>query len=133
MKSPARRRPVLQQIPYTIPDNTSSLRQLIEAIVLQEVEAYNSRELENMLIPFLTAEEIVDQSVADKVDFGRQYSDKKADPDKALQTAIQDFDDRLFRVLAGEEEITSMDAPLNLSEDDTLTFIRLTFLAGRLW
>ena len=80
IKSIGKRRPILDNIPYTIPDNTSSLRELITAIVKMEVETYNSRgvgnskseplqgsnfellahvtRLDNMLVPFLSEEEI---------------------------------------------------------------------------
>ena len=133
VKSAGKRRAVLEKTPYALPDNIATLRQLIEAIVRQEVEAYNSRGLENMLIPFLSEEEIAAQSTVGKVGFGRLYSDKKADPDKAVETAMFGFEDGLFRVVVGEDEATELDAPLAIAEGDTLTFIRLTFLAGRLW
>ena len=65
--------------------------------------------------------------------FGRIYSDKKADPDKAAETALQGFEDGLYRVVLNDMEATDMDKPLDIKENDVLTFIRLTFLAGRLW
>jgi len=133
LKSPAKRRPVLQQTPYTIPDDISTLRQLIEIIVRQEVETYNSRGLENILISFLAEEELALQSTIGKIGFGRLYSNKKADPVKAVSTALQGFEDGLYRVIASENEVIDLDTPLKLSEGDNLTFIRLTFLAGRLW
>jgi len=133
LKSAGKRRPVLNNTPYTLPDGISSLRQLIEAIVRQEVDAYNNRGLENMLVPFLTEAEISNQSTVGKINFGRLYSDKKADIEKSIETALQGFADGLFRVLVGETEATELDNPLEIHEEDTLTFIRLTFLAGRLW
>ncbi|MCL2378758.1 MAG: hypothetical protein FWC77_06505 [Defluviitaleaceae bacterium] len=133
LKSPAKRRPILQQTPYSLPEDITTLRQLINAIVRQEVETYNSRGLENMLIPFLPEEEIAAQSTTGKVGFGRLYSDKKADPDKAVSTALLGFEDGLFRVLIGEDEAISLDDPVKITEGAVLTFIRLTFLAGRLW
>jgi len=133
LKSAGKRRPALQQMPYILPEGITTLRQLITAIVNQEVETYNSRGLENMLVPFLPEEEIAAQATTGKVGFGRLYSEKKADPDKAVTTAVQGFEDGLYRVLIGDEEINTMDAPIALHEGDTLTFIRLTFLAGRLW
>ena len=133
LKSVGKRRPVLNDVPYVLPENISSLRELITTIVKLEVEKYNSRGLEEMLIPFLSEEDIKDQSTVGKVGFGRLYSDKKADPAKAVKTAEQGFEDGLYRVLIGEKEITELDAPLLINENDTLTFIRLTFLAGRLW
>jgi len=133
LKSAGKRRPALQQMPYILPEGIATLRQLITAIVKQEVETYNSRGLENMLIPFLPEEEIVAQATTGKVGFGRLYSEKKADSDKAVATALQGFEDGLYRVLVGEGEVNTMDDPIALKEGDTLTFIRLTFLAGRLW
>jgi len=125
---------VLNDTPYTLPDDSiASLRQLIEAVVRQEVEKYNSRGVENMLIPFLSETEISDQSTVGKVDFGRLYSDKKANPEKAIETAIQGFEDGLFRVLINDAEAVELDARMAINENDILTFIRLTFLAGRLW
>jgi len=133
LKSAGKRRPVLDNTPYTLPDGIASLRQLIEAVVRHEVDEYNNRGTENMLVPFLTETQISDQSTVGKIGFGRLYSDKKANLEKAIKTALQGFDDGLFRVIVGEREATELDKPLEINEDDTLTFIRLTFLAGRLW
>ena len=133
LKSVGKRRDALNNTQYTLPDGISSLRQLIETIVLQEVNEYNSRGTENMLIPFLTETEIADQSTVGKIGFGRLYSDKKADPKKAVEIALQGFEDGLFRVMVGEKEAKELDGPFDIRENDTLTFIRLTFLAGRLW
>ena len=133
LKSVGKRRPALEGVPYVLPDGISTLRGLIEAVARQEVDKYNDRGLENMLVPFLTEEEISDRGTAGKVGFGRLYSDKKADAEKAVETAIQGYEDGLFRVVAGEKEAAGLDEPLAISEGDVLTFIRLTFLAGRLW
>ena len=147
LKSVGKRRPVLDNTPYTLnlPEGAASLRRLIEAIVRQEVEKYNARGTENMLVPFLTEKDIEDQSSIGKVGFGRIYSDKKADPEKAVETALQGFEDGLFRVVVGDgeaagdgesagvREAAGLDEPLIIHENDVLTFIRLTFLSGRLW
>jgi len=133
LKSAGKRRPALNNIPYTLPDGIASLRQLIETIVRQEVDEYNNRRTEKMLVPFLTEIEISDQNTVGKIGFGRLYSDKKANLEKAIETALQGFEDGLFRVMLGETEATELDKPLEIHEDTTLTFIRLTFLAGRLW
>jgi len=133
LKSAGKRRPILFNTPYTLPDGIASLRQLIESVVRLEVDDYNNRGTENMLVPFLTETEISDQGTVGKISFGRLYSDRKANPEKAVQTALQGFEDGLFRVVVEETEATELDKPLDINENDTLTFIRLTFLAGRLW
>lgn len=133
LKSAGKRRPAFKKMSYIIPDEISTLQQLIEVIVRQEVKQYNDRGLENMLVPFLTDSEIADNSATGKVSFGRLYSDKKASQDKAVKTALQGFEDGLFRVLIGDHEITELDAPIEIHEGEVLTLIRLAFLAGRLW
>ena len=133
LKSAGRRKPVLENTPYALEDGIFTLRQLIEAIVLQEVGRYNSRGADNMLVPFLAQEEIENQRVAGKVSFGVLYSDGKADPDKAVKTALLGFEDGLFRVVVGDDEITELDAALDIREGSVITFIRLTFLSGRIW
>jgi hypothetical protein len=133
LKSAGKRRLVPGIAPYNLPDGISSLRQIIEAVVRQEVERYNSRGEGNMLVPFLTETEITEQSTVGKVGFGRLYSSKKADAEESIKIAAQGFEDGLFRVTINDLEATELDAPLILRENDTLTFIRLTFLAGRLW
>ena len=81
----------------------------------------------------LTAKEIEAQAEAGKVGFGRLWSDQKADKAKAVQTAIQAFADGLVRVLMDEAELTELDEPLSVHEGAVFTFVRLTFLAGRMW
>jgi len=133
LKSVGKRKSALEKSPYTLPDGITSLRHLLETIVRQEVERYNSRGLDNMLIPFLTEAEITDRADVGKVGFGRLYSHRKANPDKAVETALQGFEDGLFRVMIGEAEAVELDETLEIHEGDVLTFIRLTFLAGRRW
>ena len=132
-KSIGKRKPPMENIPYTLSEQVNTLRQLIQALVRQEVSTYNKKGLENMLIPFLTEDQIKNQETAGKVGFGRLYSDKKADPDRAIEVAIQGFEDGLFKVLLEEKELTELDAPIHIHEGANLTFIRLTFLAGRMW
>ena len=133
VKAIGKRKDILAPTPYTIPDGICSLRQLLTAVVQKEVAQYNSKEAEAQLIPFLTQQELEDQAKIGKVSFGTIYSDKKADPAKAVANAIACWEDGLVRVFVNEEELTDLDAPLNLGEQAVLTFLRLTFLAGSLW
>ena len=133
IKSPAKRRPILQDTPYSIPTTPTTLRELLTAITQKEVETYNARGLENMLVPFLSEEEIAVKSTTGKVGFGRIYSDNKAVPEEAVAATLQAFEDGLFRVVINETEATTLDTPINIEENDVITFVRLTFLAGRLW
>jgi len=131
LKSVGKRKPVLDDMPYSLPEGISTLRQLIEAIVCQEVQDFNQRAGEQVIQTFLTENEINDLNAVGKVGFGCSYSDRKADLGKAIATALLGFEDGLYKVLVNESDIAELDAQLALQEGDRLTFIRLTFLAGR--
>lgn len=133
VKVAGKRKDVLQLTPYDIPGNIGSLRQLLTAVVEREVNRYNKMDTEFQMIPFLTAEQIDDQAVTGKVSFGTVFSDKKADKQKAVENAIQCWKDGLVRIFMNETELTELDAPLSIPENAEFTFIRLTFLVGRLW
>ena len=133
VKAIGKRKDILAPTPYTIPDGICSLRQLLTAVVEKEVAQYNSKETEAQLIPFLTQQELEDQAKIGKVSFGTIYSDKKADPGKAVANVIGCWEDGLVRVFMNEEELTDLDAPLTINARSVFTFIRLTFLAGSIW
>lgn len=133
VKALGKRRPILNKLPREIPDNLTSLQEFLTEIVRQEVESYNRKGEDVQLIPFLTKEELENQTETGKVGFGRIYSDRKADLAKATENAIQCYKDGLVRVFRNEDELTDLEGPLTIQAEDSFTFIRLTFLAGRMW
>lgn len=133
VKALGKRRPILDKIPREIPENITSLRGFLTEIVRQEVEMYNRKGEDVQLIPFLTKEELENQAEAGKVGFGRIYSDRKADLSKAVKNAIQCYEDGMVRIFQNEDELTDPEEPMSIQEEDCFTFMRLTFLAGRMW
>lgn len=133
VKVAGKRKPVLDSVPYEIPDSVLTLRDFLTSLVHTEVERYNQKGTDVQLIPFLTAEETEAQAQTGKVGFGRIYSEKKADEEKAVQNAIQCLKDGLVRVFHNDTEVTEPEEALSVREGDTFVLIRLTFLTGRLW
>jgi len=133
VKTLGKRKDVMPPKPYELPEGIGSLRELLTAFIEAEVERYNGKGPEAPLLSCLTAEEIEAQSEVGKVSFGRLWADKKADKARAVQTVLLAFADGLVRVLMNETELTALDAPLIVPEGAVFTFIRLTFLAGRMW
>ncbi len=133
VKAAGKRRPVLERVPYEIPEGICTLRDFLREIVDLEVECYNQKGKDVQVLPFLTKEEVEERAESGKVAFGRIYSEKKADPVKAVENTMQCFEDGLVRVFQNEEERKALDTPMQIQEGDIFTFIRLTFLAGRLW
>ncbi len=123
----------LAKVPLELPDSMETVTDFLREIVLLEVQKYNEKEPGESLLPFLTEEEIHSQAEAGKVGFGAIYNEKKADPEKAVQNALQCFADGLVRIFQNEKEIKAEEERIELKEGDTFTFIRMIFLAGRLW
>lgn len=122
----------VKTIDYQLPV-VHTLGELLEAIVRQEVAAFNERREEVKLIPFLTPADIQDQSASGKVGFGDIANRDAADVDQSIETALLGFKDGLFIVFLDDEEIRELDTPIRLTEDSVLAFLRMTFLTGTYW
>lgn len=111
-----------------------TLRELIVSTVEICVDEYNKRVLagENAARP-LSAQEIRDRADVGKIAFGINNGGKTQELAQAVENAVKSFSDGLYRVFLGENELTELDDKITLNENDTLTFIRLTMLSGRMW
>ena len=81
----------------------------------------------------LTDEQYAGMVEIGKLAFGVHYNENSVDPQAAMQAAMDAVADGLVRVFRGQEEFTGLDTPIELSQGDVLTFVRLTMLSGRLW
>ena len=112
---------------------TPLLKDFLKAVVRQQVEEFNSKTGEKSLLGFFEKDEIDQKAVGGKVGFGRIYNKNRVDISEAQETALLAFEDGLFSVFIGDEEIRNVDDKINLSDVKIITFIRLTFLAGSYW
>lgn len=134
-KQAGRKHPLIEKRTIVIDDlqPTPSLRDLLAAVVKQQVTEYNNKPLEKNLLPFLDGEQVAQQASTGKIGFGSIYNENKADLSKAQDVAMQAFEDGLFAVFADEEELQALDTTFVLTPATVITFIRLTFLAGSYW
>jgi hypothetical protein len=135
VKQPGRKHAVIDRQLLEVEELSGhpSLRELLEAVVKQQVTAYNHKPLEKNLLPFLSAAQIATGVANGKAGFGSIYNENAADPQKAVNTALQAFDDGLFAVFIQDEEIKKLTDNFSLNSDTVITFVRLTFLAGSIW
>lgn len=132
-----RNRDVIVPVRYELPKRPETVRELIIELTLQGVAAYNARKDEGQIVPRLTKQEILDKAAAGKVSFGlRNGSD--ANPEAAVESALQGFEDGIFRVFADDKEMESLDARIPWKADQAgihneeiiFTIVRLTMLTG---
>lgn len=133
MKTVGSRKPLLAKTLYEIPDSVSTVGELLKSLVEIEVERYNQRKADDKLINYLTEAQIEEQAVVGKVGFGRVYSDKKPNMEKAVENALQCYQDGLVRIFRNEQELEQPEETVHFASGDEITLIRLTFLTGRMW
>ena len=98
--------------------------------VLRELRAAGRR----TPVLLLTAKsQIEDQAQTGKVSFGVNYGEKQADPQKARENAIQCFEDGIYRIFMDDRPLEHLDDPIEVTEENIFTFVRLTMLSGRMW
>lgn len=68
-----------------------------------------------------------------KIAFGFIYNQKRPDVNEVIKTAITGFEDGIFRVFKGGEELEELDKEVLFEDGEEVTFVRLTMLAGRMW
>lgn len=131
MKQLGANRDKLRAVPFQIEGQPDTVRALIAAAVQSCVRAYRERGAAGEHP--LTAEQIAQMEEIGKIAFGFHYNDAAIDTHKAIDDALLAYEDGLVRIFIGEEQLGELDDTVTLHEHDEVTFLRLTFLAGRMW
>lgn len=127
------RRDKVSGVEFGLESEPHSVGELIREAVHTCVEQYNTRVRMGEEAKPLSAEAIAEMSDIGKIAFGINYGGKEADEAKAVQDAIQAYEDGLFRIFIGETKAGTVEESVMLTEGDSVTFIRLTMLTGRMW
>ncbi len=129
-----KKRNTISAIPFVLPEHPNTVRDLIASAVKVSVAAYNERVRggEAAIRP-MAQESLSAMEMVGKLAFGVNYGGKEADEATAVAAAMQGFEDGLYRVFLDQTELNALDETINLSEEDELTFIRLTMLTGSIF
>ena len=133
IKQLGKKRSKVSEVDFSLSNKPDTVKQLIQEAVHTCVEEYNIRVRNREAAKPLTQEEISDMSESGKIAFGINYGGKEADEEEAVRVAVQAFEDGLVRIFQGEVELTELKQKIELQENDLLTFIRLTMLAGSMF
>ena len=123
----------VKKVPFTLAETPQTLEDLLIACVKNQVAAFNNKRLAVNVIGFLSPSEIQDQATSGKVDFGDLANKNLANEQEAIDNVRIAFKDGLFLVFIDDEEVTQLQAPLQLTSQSVVTFIRMTFLVGTYW
>ena len=126
------RKKVIHQEEVELKNKISTTKDLITELVKINVEKFNKKIDEKDILSIMTNENIAKAARIGKIG-DEVHGDKKANLKKALDTAYLAFEDGLYCIFINDEQTEKLDDSLNLKDDDILTLIRLTMLAGRMW
>lgn len=139
-KKPGRTRQAIAPVEMHIEGRPTTVGELIEATVRCVVAGFNSRAAlspedadSDTSAPAMDNARIADLAETGRVAFGIVYNGHPEDPDKAVANALQCYDDGLFRIFLNGTPLDGKETIIELNDGDTLTVVRLTLLAGRLW
>lgn len=119
----------LAPVPFVLEEKPETVRELIVGLTKLGVKEYNERKDEGQILPYLTKEEINDKASAGKISFGLRGGND-ASEEGAVSNALQSFEDGIYRIFAGQEEVTRLEDKIPWEDGLTFTFIRLTMLSG---
>ncbi|MFH6994434.1 hypothetical protein [Flavobacterium sp. FlaQc-48] len=138
VKQLGRKHPILQEKTISLDNTTSivSVRTFLELIVKHQVELFHSASFEwedqdtihlpkENYLPILTD--------TGKAGFGAIYNHNQVNVATAQENALLAFEDGLYAVFYGDDQLETLTEEIDLSKNKNITFIRLTFLAGSYW
>lgn len=128
-KAGKQRKDTLAAAELELEKRPETAEELLNALAVKGAREYNERKDEGQMLAYLTRDEITEKASAGKVSFGLRGG-FDADEQKAAENVRQCFEDGIFRVFAGEEELTDLKQRISWTEGMVFTFIRLTMLSG---
>ncbi len=138
VKQLGKKYPILQEKSIEIGTSKAKIfvNELLELVVEQQVKQFlsSSFEIDDEDKTHLPKDNYLPILIdTGKVGFGAVYNHKKPNVEVAQQTAIQAFEDGIYVVFYGDEQLEKLNQEIDLTEKKIITFIRLTFLAGSYW
>ena len=119
----------IKTVSFQLNEKPETVRELLTGLTELLVREYNERKEEGQMLSFLTKEEITEQAGRGKIAFGLRGGND-ADLEKAAENTLQCFEDGIYRVFAGEQELTALTEAIPWTNDPVFTFVRLTMLSG---
>lgn len=115
---------ILHQVSVSLQRSRITVRELIEARVLAEVEKYNAK-----LPEYFTG--LIQPATAESTKNGFKMRDrKKVDAEKQVYIALDAFQKNGFFLLIDKFQVESLDQEIVVSPETQISFIKLTPLVG---
>ena len=141
VRGASRKKASIIQKTAVYPDRSMTVEEFLEETVRENVREYNERKDQGALLRFFWESQegernedvLENKAQTGKVAYGDPMDDRKADAEKAVVNALQCFDDGIVALFADGIRYRQRTEKIPLKEQSEVTFVRLTFLAGRMW
>ena len=104
VKQIGKRKNKIDKKKYEISEKITTVKELLTEFVTINVNEFNNGFTENDIVPYLTDKKINDLSDAGKISFGVDYNEQKQDLEKAIENALQSYEDGIYRVFVNDED-----------------------------
>ena len=99
IKQIGKRKNKIDRKEYEIKGKIETVKDLLIEFVTINVNEFNNGFTENDIVPYLTDKKINDLSDAGKISFGVDYNEQKQDLEKAIENALQSYEDGILQGL----------------------------------
>ena len=133
VKGASRRKAAVVQQVREYPDRQMTVEEFLAETVRQNVKEYNDRKDAGEILRLFSVERLEEMAESGKVSYGSVIDDRRAEEAEAVRTALQCFEDGMVALFADGARYSELVQVIPLREGSEVTFVRLTFLAGRMW
>ena len=127
VKGASRKKAAIVQTTCDYPDRQMTVEEFLAETVRQNVREYNARKDAAEILRLFSNEGGKNSPL------NEQFEEHIQNEEKAVENALQCFDDGMVALFADGVRYTEREEKIALKELSEVTFIRLTFLAGRMW
>jgi hypothetical protein len=113
-----------------LPNQQLTLGKLLAQIVQAEIGAFRDRQSQQRLTKVLGLVEIEAGVALGKIDSGGSELDQPVDEQKAIENALQAFQDGFYLVFIDDQQQEDLADLVDLKANSELLFLRLTPLVG---
>ena len=115
---------------YTGTAGETTLRELLTALVREELSGYEERRQSKQILRVLTPADLAAGHGTGRFVSGGRSVPLAPAPDVAISRALQAFGDGLYFAVLDGAQIDDLDAPLTVTPSSRLRLVRLVALAG---
>lgn len=133
VKHLGKRKNAIEALIFDLKKKPDTVGQLIEEMVKVCVKDYTARQENQELLQVFSDQEIEDKATGGKIAFGVNYGTGKPELSAAIENAKQSFLDGIVVIFIDDKEQVSLEDILKLTQESSVTFVRMTMLSGRLW